>query len=276
MKKTNTPSWFVLASILVAAGTFLSIALGANSGVHSMSRRTGGLAYQQRMQKVLKLADAGHSALYHHDYARAVEDLQQSINLDGSGGDAGTWADLGRALDEQGQSDNAYAAYREAYDNPKRGGSSSFPHDVETLTHYGIMCEDHGQHEAAVRAYNKAAEEINPRQTAVTLDVPADPQQTPAPHLRALLDVMRGLTIGEEKNVAGGQDRADEALAAFQQAVQQEPNDARVNYYLGYGYQKAGNVEAAQTAFARAAHLDTEGTVKAAALKELPVSMQPR
>ena len=197
------------------------------------------------------------------------------------GGDHETWADLGRALDEQGRSEEAYTAYREAYDNPKRGGSSNFPHDVETLTHYGIMCEDHGQHEAAVRAYNKAVGEINPRQTSVTLDVPADPQQTPAPHLRALLDVMRGLTIGEEKNVAGGQDRTDEALAAFQAAAQQEPNDARVNYYLGYGYlgygyQKAGHVRAAQTAFAKAARLDTEGTIKAAALKELPVSMQPR
>ena len=276
MKTTNTLSLFMSASVLIVAGTFLSIALGANSGIRSMSRRVGGPAYQQRMQKVLNLADAGHSALYHHDYARAVEDLQQSINLDGSGGNAGTWADLGRALDEQGRSEEAYAAYREAYDNPKRSGSSNFPHDVETLTHYGIMCENHGQHESAVRAYNKAVEELNPRQTSVALDVPADPQQTPAPHLRALLDVMQGLTIGEEKNVAGGQDKSDEALAAFQAAAWQEPNDARVNYYLGYGYQKAGNVKAAQIAFARAAHLDTEGTVKAAAMKELPGAVQPR
>ena len=275
MRKMTPLFLFMSASVMAIAGAFLSIALAANSGIRSMSRRTGGPAYQQRMQKVLKLADAGHSALFHHNYALAAEDLQRSIALDSGGGDAGTWADLGRALNEQGRSEDAYAAYQEAYDNPKRGGSSNFPHDVETLTHYGIMCEDHGQHEAAVRAYNKAVEEMNPRQTNVALDVPADPQQTPALHLRALLDVMRGLSIGEEKNVAGGHDRNDEALAAFQEAAQQQPNDARVNYYLGYGYQKVGDVKAAQSAFAKAATLD-HGDIKKAALKELPVSMQPR
>ncbi len=265
-----------LVAVAVAFGLLACLALGQPK-VHENSRRIDtNPEHIKQQQESLDLSSLGHSALFHKNYGLAEKELRQAIALNNSGGDVGEWADLGRALDERGQSEEAYAAYREAYDNPKRGGSSNFPHDVETLTHYGIMCEDHGQHENAVRAYNKAVEELNPRQTNVALDVPANPQQTSAPHLRALLNVMRGLTIGAEKDVAGGQDRSDEALAAFQEAAQQEPNDARVSYYLGYGYQKTGNVKAAQTAFARAAHLDTEGIVKAAALKEMPSAMQPR
>jgi len=238
--------------------------------VHEHSRRMNtNPDYIKSQQESLKLSSQGHSALFHKNYALAEKELRQSLALDASGGDVNTWGDLGRALDEQGRSEEAYNAYREAYDSPTRGGSSNFPNDVETLTHYGIMCEDHSQHEAAVRAYNKAAGELNPRQIGVALNVSSDPRKIDAPHLRALLDVMRGLTIGEEKNLVGGQDRKEEALEAFQEAAQQQPNDARIQYYLGYGYQKAGQFSQAHAAFQKAATLDTQGTVKAAATESL-------
>lgn len=131
------------------------------------------------------------------------------------------------------------------------------------------MCEDNNQHEAAVRAYNKAAGELNPRQIGVALDISADPTKTPALHLRALLDVVRGLTAGEEVNLPAGQDRYEEALLAFKSAAQQQPNDPRVQYYLGYGYQKTGQLAASKAAFEQAARLDTEGTIKAAAQENL-------
>ncbi len=258
------PFMFGLAVVIPAVGLVACLALGQPK-VHEHSRRMNtNPEHVKKQQESLDLSSLGHSALFHKNYSLAEKELRQSIALDSSGGFVNTWADLGRALDEQGRSEEAYAAYREAYDSPTRGGYSSFPNDVETLTHYGIMCEDHGQHRAAVQAYNKVETELNPRQTEVALDIPDAPEATDAPHLRALLDVMRGLTIGEEKNLPGGQDRKEEALEAFQEAAQQQPDDARVQYYLGYGYQKAGQPGQAQSAYKKAAQLDHEGAVKAA------------
>jgi Flp pilus assembly protein TadD len=264
MKQKRLKIVLASGSIVTVVGLSLAVSF-AHPGIREMSRQVGGPVYQQRMQRVLRLSDEGHTALYHGDYALAEKKLRQSLALDTTGGDAGIWRDLGRALEAQGRSLEAHTAYREAFDNPTRRGSSSFPDDIGALTHYSIMCEDSGQHEAAVRAYNKAVEELSPRQTSVELTVPADARETPTPHLRALLDVLRGLTIGEEKNVAGGQDRSGEALEAFREAAQQQPNDARVQYYLGYGSQKVGQFTAARAAYGRAARLDTAGVVKAAA-----------
>ncbi len=257
----------LLGIVFVPIVAWLSVCLAmSQSPVHEHSRRMNtDPAYLRKRATVLRLYSEGHTAMYHKNYPLAEKDFCQSLALDDMNGDIGTWADLGRTLDEEGRSAKAYAAYREAYDSPTHGGYSNSPNDVETLTHYGIMCEDNGQHGAAVRAYNKAVEELGRRQAGVTLDVPGDPKETPVPHLRALLDVMRGLTIGQEKNVTGGQDRSGEALEAFQEAAQQEPNDARVQYYLGYGFQKAGQFAAAQAAYGRASRLDTAGVVKAAA-----------
>ena len=131
------------------------------------------------------------------------------------------------------------------------------------------MCENNGQHNAAVRAYNKATEELNPRRTGVPLNVPAAPQETPAPQLRALALVVRGLAIGEGTDLTDLPGRISEALEAFQEAAWEQPNDPRVQYYLGYGLQKAGRMAEAQTAFQKAAQLDTEGTVKAASEENL-------
>lgn len=261
--KTKFTTYSIAVAVLVV-GLATCLALGQPKVQEHSRRINTNPEYVRNQQESLRLFSKGHADLYYKNYALAEKELRQAITLNASGGDVGMWADLGRALDEQGRSEEAYAAYRESYDNSTRGGYSNFPNDVETLTHYGIMCEDHGQHGAAVKAYNKAATELNPRQTGVALDVPDDPDATDAPHLRALLGVMRGLTIGEEKNLPGGQDRKEEALEAFQEAAQQQPDDARVQYYLGYGYQKVGQVGQAQSAYKKAAQLDQEGTIKAA------------
>ncbi len=263
----NVKSYLLVAALPVTAGLAVTLAMG-QPRVHENSRRINtDPIYVKNQENSLKLASLGHTAIFHGNYVLAERELRQSIALDASGGEVGAWSDLGRTLEEQGRTEEAYAAYKEAFDSPKRGGYSSFPHDVGTLTHYGIMCENNGQHEAAVRAYNKAVDELNPSPTKVALDIPADPKGTPIPRLRALLDVMRGLTAGEEKNLPGGQNRSGEALEAFQEAAQQEPNDARVQYYLGYGSQKAGQFAAAQAAYGRASRLDTAGAVKAAAVE---------
>ena len=263
----NIKLCLLIAALPVTAGLAMTLAAGQPK-VHENSRRINtDPTYVRNQENSLRLSSMGHSALLRNNYILAEKELRRSITLDASGGTCNTWSDLGRALEEQGRSEEAYVAYKEAFDSPKRGSYSNFPSDVETLTHYGIMCENNGEHEAAVHAYNKAVGELNPRQTMVALDVPIDPKDTPVPRLRALLNVMRGLTAGEEKNLTGGQDRSGEALDAFQEAAQQQPNDAWVQYYLGYGYQKAGQFGAAVAAYGRAAQLDKSGTVKAAAME---------
>ena len=261
---------FIIAGLMpLIAGMVICLAFGQPK-VREHSHRTNmSPEYLRRVDMTLKLSSEGHTALYRKNYALAEEKLRQAVITDPSKGDVGTWTDLGRALDAEGRSDEAYAAYREAYDNPVRGGYSNFPNDVEALTHYGIMCEDNGQHEAAVRAYNKANSELNPTQVGVSLNVPADPKETPTSRLRALLNVICGLTIGEEKNLPGGADRSQEALEAFQEAAQKQPNDPRVQFYLGYGLRKAGKFAEARAAFQKAAALDTEGTVKGATEENL-------
>lgn len=268
MKKSAIQLCLVAGTALLVGGICLSFSCAA-PGVRDMSRQVGNLEYQQRMKQVLILADAGHAALHKGDYVLAEKKLSQSLKIDTTGGDASTWADLGRALDEQGRPEEAYSAYREAYASPSRGGYSNFPADTENLTHYAAMCQDNGQHDAAVRAYNKAVGQLNPRQMGVSLAVAADPAKTSSPKLDALISVMRGLTMREEKNLPGGRDRSEEAVEAFQEAARQQPNNAQVQYYLGYGYQKAGQFAAAQTAFGKAARLDNEGTVKAAVQQRL-------
>ncbi len=172
------------------------------------------------------------------------------------------WIGLARAADAQGKDSQALAAYRQTFDPPSGSGLySSFPSDVESLARYGLLSEGAGQHEAAVKAYDQAAERLNPKP-----DVPLGGAGASAAHLRAMLHVVRGVAFAEAKEHSG-QNKDTEALEAFQEAAQQEPNDARVQYYLGYGFQKAGQFAAAQAAYGRASRLDTAGAVKAAAVE---------
>ncbi len=172
------------------------------------------------------------------------------------------WIGLARAADAQGKDSQALAAYRQTFDPPSGSGLySSFPSDVESLARYGLLSEGAGQHEAAVKAYDQAAERLNPKP-----DVPLGGAGASAAHLRAMLHVVRGVAFAEAKEHSG-QNKDTEALEAFQEAAQQEPNDARVQYYLGYGFQKAGQFAAAQAAYGRASRLDTAGAVRAAAVE---------
>lgn len=170
------------------------------------------------------------------------------------------WLGLARASDSQGKTLQALTAYRRVFNPPYGSGLySSFPADVEALARYGSLSEEAGQHESAMKAYGQAVETLNPKP-----DVPLPPLSAGnynAPCLRALLDVVRGVALAGTKE-HDGQDKSAEALQAFQSAAQQYPNDARVQFYLGYGLRKAGQFAQAQAAFQRAAQMDTDGTVK--------------
>ena len=196
----------------------------------------------------LRAADpAGAEALYRQ--ATAVDSYQTDA-----------WMGLARASDAQGKKAQAFSAYGKVFGSSGSDVFSTFPADVEALARYGTLCEDAGQHDAAVRACNQAAERLNPR-PKVPLGVPKD-LPVMGPEVQAMLGVVRGIALGQ-------QGKKDESLAAFSQAAALQPNDARVQFYHGYGLQKAGQFAGAQAAFQKAAALDTEGTVRAAATENL-------
>ena len=212
---------------------------------------------QARDQKYESLVEQGDS-LRAADPAGAEALYRQATAVDPQQTDA--WMGLARSSDAQGKKAQAFSSYGKVFGSSGAGVYSTFPADVEALARYGTLCEDAGQHDAAVRVCNQAAERLNPK-PKVPLGVPQDRPVT-APEVQALLGAVRGIALGQ-------QGRKDEALTAFVQAAALQPNDAHVQFYRGYGLQKAGRFAEAQAAFQKAAQLDMEGAVKGAAGESL-------
>ncbi len=217
------------------------------------------------MLKSFKLSKLGREALAHSNYTTAESYFRKALALYPRSDEAQTG--LAQALGGQGRSDEASVACGSAYtDADALNTYSTFPTDITALARHGLIAEEAGQHREAVKAYNMARQWLGTKLTVPLLTVPlteADPKGPP-PHLGAMLRIVQGVALAESKD-QDRKDRSGEALQTFQEAAQQEPNDARVQYYLGYGLQKAGQFAAAQAAYARAARLDTAGTVRAAA-----------
>ncbi len=210
-------------------------------------------ARQARLQQYESLVELGQRLLA-SDPQVAEAKFRAATAVDPYQTDA--WMGLARASDAQGKPSQALSAYGRVFGSSGSGVYSTFPSDVEALARYGGLCEDAGQHEAALRACNQASERLNPK-PKVPLGVPQD-RQVASPELRAMLEVVRGVALDQ-------QGKKGEALAAFNHAAGLQPNDARVQFYHGYGLRKAGQFAEAQAAFQKAAALDTAGTVKAAA-----------
>jgi len=174
---------------------------------------------------------------------------------------ADAWIGLARAADAQGKRVQALSAYRRVYASPSGAGMySNFPSDVEALARYGTLCADAGRLEEAVRAYNYAAGRLNPK-PPVPLGVPLN-RASAFSELRARLEIVRGIALDQ-------QGRQAESLAAFGQAARFQPDDARVQFYLGFGLRKAGRFPEARAALEKASALDTEGPVKTEAAESL-------
>ena len=174
------------------------------------------------------------------------------------------WLGLARATDAQGKSTESLPYYKQAFEPPSGSGLySSFPADVASLARYGAICEENGQHKAALEVYNQACDRLNPKPK-----IPLQAADLPSPQLRARLDVVRGIALSESKEHSG-QDRDTEAVEAFKQAASLQPSDPLVQYYLGYGCLKTGQFAASKAAFEKAVRLDTDGSIKAAAQEKL-------
>lgn len=267
MKISRLAAILTITALIVWAGTCVAL---SQRGIPSHEHRSSdNPAYRAQQQKISLLKKQSNIALSRNDYANAERLARQAINLD-NGQNCGLWIDLARALDRQERTGEAFDAYSRAFNPPPgSGGTSTFPSDVAAEARYGILCDENGQHEEAIRAYNEAVEHLNPVLVDVPLKVSSDPRSTPATQLKALLKVVQGLTLEEESTDSGRGHASLDASEAFQEAAQEQPNDPRVQFYLGRGLRKAGRFAEAQAALEKAARLDTEGTVKAAAAENL-------
>ena len=173
------------------------------------------------------------------------------------------WLGLARISDVQGKQAQALSAYQKVFGSTS--GStvySTFPADVEALARYGTLCENAGLHDAAIQACNQAGERLSPT-PKVPLSVPLD-RPVMSSELQAVLEMVRGVALEQ-------QGKKTEARSAFSKAAVSQPDDARVQFYQGYGYQKIGQFVQAQSAFQQASALDTRGAIKAAAGERLRV-----
>ncbi len=215
----------------------------------------------RKMIKSFRLSRLGRRALAQSNYPVAEQFFRQALAAYPRSDEAKTG--LAQALEGEGRSDEASNAYRDAFKGANPLSSySTFPSDIAALARHGIVSEEAGEYQEAVKSFNMARQWLN-NKAVVPLNESFDPKGLPTPQLRAMLEVVRGVALIESKN-QDGQDRSAEALEAFGQAARLEPNDARVQFYHGYGLRKAGQFAEAQAAFQKAAQLDTEGTVKAA------------
>lgn len=226
----------------------------------------GAVELDRKMRVSSNLSALGRKALARSDFAAAEEDFRQALATYPRSDEAKTG--LAQALEGQGRSDEASNIYRDAFKGANALSSySTFPNDIAALARHGIVSEEAGEHQEAVKSYNMARQWLN-NKAVVPLNESFDPKGLPTPQLRAMLEVVRGVALMESKN-QDGQDRSTEALEAFSQAARLQPNDARVQFYHGYGLRKVGKFTQAQAAFQRAARLDTEGTVKAVTAENL-------
>lgn len=263
--------------VVLSAGTAMAQNAASNSDIYDKCPthfNSGGSVREAKATGVYNAAiKQGDALLNLRDFSNAEMSYRQATEAMPTFPQG--WIRLAQALDYQGYTQEAFAAYEAVFKLSSVVFSSANPRDAEGLARYGVLCEQYGQHEEAIKSYNKARIWGN-AVSLKTLDQTLN-ATTASPLLtKTMLNILRGFCIENDDRQSGSKARSLEALTAFQGAAKDMPDDARVNYSLGYGYQQSGNYLAAQAAFAKAARLDTEGAVKAAASKELPISMQPR
>ncbi len=256
MKLTNPIAFSVALVALAMLVVFQPIV----SKRREYSRHPLPPALQAKIDNAETLLDEGRQARRDGDLATAEAKLQQCLSQH-TVCDVDAALELGRIYEQQGQPEKAFIAYQQAF-NPAAHYYSDFPNDVESLAHYGLLAEQHGQYAEAVRVYEQARQRLDPRPLiALNFDPQAQPTALQLSQLRAMLNVVRGIALDE-------QDKHQDALAAYVEAVRLQPRQAVAQYYLGYGLQKAGRSAEAKAAFAKAAQFG-QGDVKAAAEKAL-------
>ena len=264
----NKQTLSMASGILLCAGT----ALGqTNPSSQQYSRRSPipltpeqSAAMDAKWKQFSALNKAGFTALHEGRYSEAEDYARESLAVK-SGQNLLAPELLAEALDAQGKDAEALAAYQTLVDQ-----GSGFS---RILLPYALLLLKDGKYAEAVAAYDKAAPYIDfgPLVARTSHFTANDPQPK---KLATAIHVGLGLTYLSSADWAGNS-RRDQGLAHLQQALALSPKSSLANYYYGFGLKRLGRQAEAQAAFRKAAALDN-GDIKAAALKELPVPMQPR
>ncbi|MGI4789481.1 MAG: tetratricopeptide repeat protein [Janthinobacterium lividum] len=265
----------ILCGGLCVAVCTASIALAqsfgqqAITGYSGMKARSGPstVVFTPKMRadflQEVALNDAAQLALNEGDYDGAETNARQALSL--MRGDSEAPEILAVALDAQGKTQEALQAYKALHD----AGAVT---PVDELPYARLLLET-GHWAQAVEAYNKQLPysdgDLMQAHSDFSPDVPRSTDMATAIH------VGMGQALGWRGYHGTYQERTQQAQEQFRQALALEPKSSLANYYVGYGLKRMGRRAEAQAAFKKAAALDN-GDVQKAALKELPVAMQPR
>ena len=264
----NKQTLSIASGILLCAGTTFG---QTNPSSQQYSRRSPiqptpeqSAARDAKWKRFSALNKAGFTALHEGRYSEAEDYARESLAVN-SGQNLLAPELFAEALDAQGKNAEALTAYQTLVDQ-----GSEFP---RILLPYALLLLKDGKYKEAVAAYNKTSPyiafgDLIEKTSHFTANNP-QPKE-----LAAAIHVGLGLTYISSADWAGNS-RRDQGLAHLQQALALSPNSSLANYYYGFGLNFLGRRTEAQKAFQKAAALG-DGDIKAAALKELPVSMHPR
>ncbi len=266
-------SLLVIAALLPVSGIALAApAVNPATGDH-VTAPNGTPSQQKERQaittQVLGLIDDADAAMDVGDFAIAEADARQAVALDVG------WAKgeelLAASLYAQGKMQEALEVYKAIDDS-----NGAFPRNELP---YAQLLLQTGQWKQAVAAYNKALLllDFGDLVRANSNFSPDVPQPT---ELAAAIQVGLGLTMNGGDFHGTYQARTQQAMSHFQKALALEPDNALVNYYYGYGWQKLSptdrtkfrDAQQAKAALQKAVKVGN-ASVKKAAKKALRLAM---
>ena len=222
-------------------------------------------AVQARVDCADQLLREGQQARRAGDTEAAERELQECVKQHTA---AASFAleELARLYETEGRTDEAIHAYHDMIHPPDGTPPGTFGSAFARI-HYATMLNGAGRWPEAVQAYRDIlrSPDMPYNQGSPATDEPILGAQfdltMPQPKaMQAMLHVVLGRRYGKNYK---------EALPQFEQAVAIDPSLAIAHFYKGYALQGQGQFAEAQAAFQKAAALDTEGTVRAAAAEHL-------
>lgn len=266
MKKSNLFSYLLMCVPAIALAVYC-YAL-PQPKVYSRHRLSPEL--QARVKRANQLFKQGQQERRLGDLTDAEADLKACLAED-TGANQLARQELAQIYEAEGRTNDAIQVYQTMLHPPaNEGHGGTVAQDGFTLIHYAMALNKAGHWPEAMQAYEASLSNPNMPDSQENLSAdaprietdfnPTVPQQN---KMAAMLHVVLGRRFGH--NYA-------DALPEFEAATAIDPNLAIAYYYTGYALQGEGHHTEAQVAFRKAIRLDTEGTVKAAAQKELPAA----
>lgn len=222
---------------------------------------------QAKGDKSDELRDTGEDLLTEGHYAAAELDFRQALAV--QPGNPWPYAGLAEALEAQGRTREALAAYRTLIFPAPNGVLSSASNEVRTQMGYAIALSQLGRWPEAVAVYEKALKDTTHFGDAPRINVHFDPGVPQPVQLQALAHVATGMQYT-------GSGLNKRAYVQFYQALSLDSDSPFTNYYYGYGWRSLDptdqvrimHTQQAKAALQKAVKIGN-ANVKAAALKAL-------